>query len=54
MIFPTESERVIHGANIKAAITYEEKDFNGDNKRAALWFGAYIDDIETRSEGRKN
>ena len=54
MIFPTESERLIHGADIKAAITYEEKDSNDDNKKTALWFDDYIDDLETHSEGRKN
>ena len=52
-IFPSESERIIHVSNIKAAISYEGKDLNEDNERAAVWFNDYLDDIETHSEGRK-
>ena len=51
IIFPEEKERTIIGDEFKGKLTFEEKEANHNNSKAADFFTEYITLIESRKEG---
>ena len=51
IIFPEEKERTILGDEFKGKLTFEEKEANHNNSKAADFFTEYITLIESRKEG---
>ena len=52
IVFPREAERIIMSKDIQKSMSFDDKDNEGDNKRAADFFVSYMKEIDERVEGK--
>ena len=52
VVFPTEEERIISAAELKQSIMYEDVEASPENVATTKFFDQYIDEIDSRKEGK--
>ena len=52
VVFPVESERQITAKDVKESLVFDGKEESQANEKTAVYFLAYIDEMDLREDGK--
>ena len=52
VVFPVESDRKITAKDVKKSLVFDGKEESEANEKAAVYFLAYIDEMDLREDGK--
>lgn len=52
IVFPVESNRKITAKDVKQSLVFDGKEDSRENQKAAVYFLAYIDEMDLREDGK--